>query len=338
MRNRRVALLFFVLGATLLTFQLRHFGISRLIGDAATAGWILVPVILLYAVVHACDAEAWRTILAGESGRPRWSHLYRMVIAGSALNFLTPMVNLGGEPFKLAALAPSLGVSRAAGAVLIRNVARALGLLAFWLAAIVTAWFLLPPERWIRGILISSAIVIVGLMVVLLRAHRRGGLDRWFDRLSSWPLIGPVMRRNAQVRPALERIDRQITGFARMRPRSLALAAGCELLGRAVFVLEYCLIGRAIGIPISYLAAFTIGGLEILVGNLLFFVPYEIGTRETSTVLLFSQLGYPAEAGLFAALVSRLRDMAWIIAGVMLTGMVSRSADIPVAVDSSPAS
>lgn len=329
MKNRRITVLFFVLGATLLFVQLRQFGISRLFGDAVSAGWILVPVILLYGVVHACDAESWRAILSAEPERPRWGPLYRMVIAGSALNFLTPMVNVGGEPFKLATLSPFLGVQRSAGAVLIRNVARALGLLSFWLAAILTGWFLLPPEPWIRATLVLAAAAIVGLMLVLIRAIRRGGLDRWFDRLASWPLIGRLMRRVESIRPTLANIDRQITGFAHERPGALALAAGFEFLGRAVFVIEYCLIGRAIGVPISYVIAFTIGGLEILAGNLLFFVPYEIGTRETSTVLLFSQLGLPPEAGLFAALVSRLRDLAWITAGVMLTGVGSRATAAP---------
>lgn len=336
MRNRRLALLFFALGAALLALQVRHFGISRLWGDAVTAGWILVPVVLLYGVVHACDTLAWQTILATEPERPRWGRLYRMVVAGSALNFLTPMVNVGGEPFKLATLAPSLGMSRAAGAVLIRNVVRILGLLAFWLAAIAAAWFLLPPERWIRSVLAGSGIVILGLIVLLVRVHRNGGLERWFDRLVTWPLIGRMLRRVGHIRPSLAGIDRQVTEFARVRPASLALAAGCELLGRAVFVLEFCLIGQAIGVALSYPAAFAIGGLETLIGNLLFFVPYEIGTRETSTVMLFSQLGYPAETGLFAALVSRLRDLAWITAGVMVAGILS-AARAPVAADPSTA-
>ena len=116
MKNRRITVLFFVLGATLLFVQLHQFGISRLFGDAVSAGWVLVPIILLYGVVHACDAESWRAILSAEPERPRWGQLYRMVIAGSALNFLTPMVNVGGEPFKLATLSPFLGVQRSAGA------------------------------------------------------------------------------------------------------------------------------------------------------------------------------------------------------------------------------
>jgi hypothetical protein len=321
MMSRRLTLLFLGLGALLLALQIRSFGLGDLWSDATTAGWVLVPIVLFYGIAHGCDAQAWRVILGGEPNRPGWLGLYRMVVSGSALNFLTPMVNLGGEPFKAAFLASSLGVPRAAGAVLIRNVARGLGLLCFWLAAIVTGWFLLPPTPMIRALLLGAAAAIGLLMGLLIRAHRRGGLERLFDGAARLPGIGRVVRRAERFRPAVSETDRQIVAFAREQPGRLAVAVGFEVLGRAAFVVEFCLIGWAIGVPIAYPAAFTVGGLETLTGNLLFFVPYEIGTRETATMLLFGQLGYPPEAGLFAALVSRLRDLAWIVTGVVLVGL-----------------
>jgi len=329
--NRRWTLGFALIGASLLTLQVHRFGLGQLWADATTAGWILVPIVLLYGVVHACDAEAWRAILAEETSRPGWGRLYTMVIAGSALNFLTPVVNLGGEPFKLGVLADTLGTSRAAGAVVIRNLVRALGLLAFWLAAVIVGWFLLPSRPAFR---IPLAIAALGVIIVtgfLLRAQRRAGLARWFDRLARWPWIGRPFNRLRHLRPRLEQMDAQISGFSRDHPRALALAVGFEFLGRAIYVLEFCLIGLALGIPIGYLAALSIGGLETLVGNLLFFVPYEVGTRETSTVLLFTWLGYPPEAGLFTALVGRLRDLIWIGVGITLTGLAPgrRRADFP---------
>jgi hypothetical protein len=321
--SRRLTLLFLGLGLTAFALQIRHLGIGRLWNEVAAAGWILLPVILFYALAHVCDTQAWRVILKGEPNRPGWIRLFRMVISGSALNFLTPVVNLGGEPFKIATLASALGTGRATGAIVIRNVVRALGLLGFWFAATISGWFLLPATPLIHTLLLASAGGIMLVTALLTRAHRHGGLAQWFDGLARLPWVGPRLRRAEGLRPAIELLDRQITGFARDHPGRLALAAGYEFLGRAFFVVEFCLIGWAIGIPVRYPAAFTIGGLETLVGNLLFFVPYEIGTRESATMLLFSQLGYPAEAGLFAALVSRLRDLAWILAGVVIVGLAA---------------
>jgi hypothetical protein len=99
-----------------------------------------------------------------------------------------------------------------------------------------------------------------------------------------------------------------------------------------VFVFEFCLIGAAIGLSVRYPDAFVVGGLEALASNLLFFVPFEVGTRESATAILFQQLGCPAEAGLFVALVSRIRDLAWISAGlglVALDGRTARSPELP---------
>jgi hypothetical protein len=83
-------------------------------------------------------------------------------------------------------------------------------------------------------------------------------------------------------------------------------------------------------VPIAYPKAFVIGGLEALITNVLFFVPYEVGTRESATLLLFRLLGYAPGLGLFAALVSRLRDVLWIGAGLAL-GWVSGRAGPAVA-------
>ena len=52
--------------------------------------------------------------------------------------------------------------------------------------------------------------------------------------------------------------------------------------------------------------------------NLLFFVPFELGTRESATFILFRQLGYQPSLGLYAALVGRIRDLVWIAVGLVL--------------------
>src|SRR5213079_826818 len=121
-------------------------GVGRLLADAAHTGWIFVPILILYGVVYACNTAAWRLIMADEPVRPPFWRAYAITVAGFSLNFVTPMVNVGGEPFKIAAAARWLGVRRAAGSVVIYQVLHTLGMLLSFLTAIVLGLLLLPPH------------------------------------------------------------------------------------------------------------------------------------------------------------------------------------------------
>src|SRR5205807_2174353 len=183
--------------------------------------WIFAPILILYGVVYACNTAAWWLIMADEPVRPPFWRAYAITVAGFSLNFVTPMVNVGGEPFKIAAAARWLGVRRAAGSVV------------FY--------------------------------------HRRPG--RFFQALL------------------------------------------LEYLSRSIFMLEYVLIGLGVGLHITYLQAYAIGGLTSLIQNAIFFVPFEVGTKEGSLYVFFQLLGLDPALGVYTAIVSRLRDMAWIGVG-----------------------
>jgi len=50
----------------------------------------------------------------------------------------------------------------------------------------------------------------------------------------------------------------------------------------------------------------------------LFFVPFELGAREGAFYLLFGLFGLDPQLGLYASIVSRVRDIVWIGAGLLL--------------------
>src|SRR5439155_64662 len=104
---------------------------------AAQTGWMFLPILCLYGVVYACNTAAWWLIMADEPSRPPFWRTYAITTAGFALNFVTPMVNVGGEPFKIAAASRWLGVRRAAGSVVTYQMLHTLGMLLSFLTAIV---------------------------------------------------------------------------------------------------------------------------------------------------------------------------------------------------------
>jgi uncharacterized protein (TIRG00374 family) len=322
--TRRTRLLLFVVGAGMFAWLIGRVGVSRLVADARATGWMIVPIVLLFTVVYACSAQAWQLVMADESNRPPFRRTYAILVAGLGINYITPMVNAGGEPYKVAALAPWLGSRRAAGAVILHTMLRTLGSLLVWLTAAALGFLLLPHRPTVIGFLTLAAALAGGLVLLLLVGHRDGVVERLFNIVRRLPGLRRVAESLETHRPTLAALDRQITAFWHRHPRRFFAAVALEYLGRCVFMVEFCLIGASIGVHVGYAQAFVVGGLEGLISNVLFLVPFELGTREAATVLLFTLLGFGSGIGLYAAIVSRVRDVLWIGAGLLLIWVGAR--------------
>src|SRR2546427_4168047 len=91
---------------------------------------------------------------------------------------MTPMVNVGGEPFKIAAVAPWLGLRRAAGSVVIYQILHTLGMLLSFLTAVVLGALLLPRNPAMLASLALPVVVLAGLGLLLLTGPPHRGPER----------------------------------------------------------------------------------------------------------------------------------------------------------------
>jgi uncharacterized protein (TIRG00374 family) len=267
-------------------------------------------------------------IMADEPRRPSFWRAYMVTVSGFALNFVTPMINVGGEPFKIAAVAPWLTTRRAAGSVVIHNGLRGLSFFLSWLTALLLGFVLLPHDLLTVSLLVIASLVCIALTTVLLAAHRRGALARMLNALHRVPLCGRLARVLEGRRELLEQMDQQIAQFYHQHPGRFARALTLEYLSRAAYMGEYYLIALSIGIPMGYLQAYLVGGLASLIQNVLFIIPFELGSKEGSLYLLFQMLGLDPRLGVYTAIVTRLRDLVWIGVGLLLVWSAGRGAAV----------
>lgn len=310
----------FVLGAAVFYYLVAQVGVGRLAGDAARTGWMFLPIVSLYALVYACSARAWQLTMKSDPRKPSFLRTYAIIVAAGALNFLTPLVNVGGEPYRVAAVTPWIGTRRAAGSVILHRMLHALSYVFIWLTALDLAFVLLPSPRaaaLTTGLALAT-VVLLGVIVLLLFGHRRGVLERLLNWMGRVPLIRRAAARLEPHRGMLAELDRQITDFYHRHRGRFLRAVGLEYLSRCIFMVELVLIAASLGVHLGYFQAFAIGGLEALLGNVLFFVPFELGAREGSFLALFGLFGFDPQLGLYTALVSRVRDFSWIAAGLLL--------------------
>jgi uncharacterized protein (TIRG00374 family) len=319
--SRRVQLALLVAGAALFALLVARIGPARVLDNAAAVGWLFIPILLLYGVAYAANVAAWRLTM-GNGRRPGFWRTYAVTVSGFSLNFVTPMINAGGEPFRIATLSRWLGRRRATSSVVLHKMLHSLALLLVWLTALCLALAMLPRTRAVVGPLVGALAIVSALAGLVLSGHARGGLERALDLLHRAPFLGGMARRLEPRRAALAEIDQQITAFYQASPGRFWTALALEYLSRSLWMVEYWLICVGVGIQTSFAKAFMIGGLSSLIQNALFLVPYELGTKEGSLYALFALAGLDPRAGVYTAVVTRARDMIWIAAGLGLLALV----------------
>jgi len=326
--SRPLRLAPFLLGAAIFGYLVARIGVDQLVSDAGRTGFMFVPIVLLYALVYACSARAWQLTM-GDSRRPSFWRTYAVTISAGALNFLTPVVNAGGEPFRVAALAPWLGKRRAAGSVILHRMLHSFAYVLVWFTAIVLAFALLPRETPTVVLVILGVVglLLLCVLALIMSAHRSGVLERLLNWMGRVPLVRRLAAMLEPRRAMLVEVDQQITEFYHRQPGRFVRAILLEYLSRCIFMVELVLIMASLGLPLGYFRAFTIGGLEAIAGNVLFLVPFELGAREGAYYLLFNLFGLDPQLGLYTAIVGRVRDFVWIAAGLLLIwGIGSRRA------------
>ena len=314
--------LFFFVGIALLGVMLGSLDMSwNEIGmNVRRAGYWLPFNIALWAVIYLMNAASWHVIINDrEHTRVPFREVYRLTISGYVLNYVTPLGLLGGEPYRVMELSPSVGRAKAASSVILYSMMHVFSHFWFWLLGVVL-FVIAYPIDWGLGILLGT-IAAVCLLVIyfFMRGYRNGLVVKILRLLSHIPYIGRWTERfYEQHTEALHRVDTQIAALHAQHKRTFYLSLGLELLARVVSSLEIYVLMRILTPEVTVVDSILIMAFSSLLSNLMFFMPMQIGAREGSIALVANRLHLTAGYGLFTGILCRLREMCWIVVGLLL--------------------
>jgi uncharacterized membrane protein YbhN (UPF0104 family) len=306
--SRRLQALIFAGALALFVVLIAHAGWRGLLDSLASARWAIVPSVAAWGLVYLCNTVAWRALLGGAIP---FGRAYLITVSSFAINYVTPLMALGGEPFRASVASSWVGTPRATASVVGFRVIHTLGQLLFWITALPLAFWLLPRTPATTIALALLAIVFLVAVIALAGLFRHGFILRAIDTLR-------LTRRLERHRSTLAEIDEQLTALARGDRRPLYVALAAEYVGRCVSMLEFLFIARALALPVDYFTAFMIGAFSQFFTNVTFFIPFELGSKEGSLSIIFTLLGLPSDLGVYASIVSRIREMIWIAIGLTL--------------------
>ena len=320
--------LFFFVGIALLVVMLFSLDMSwrEIWTNVCHAGYWLPFNIVLWAGIYLMNAASWYVIINDkEHARVPFGEVYRLTISGYVLNYVTPLGLLGGEPYRVMELAPYVGRSKAASSVILYSMMHVFSHFWFWLLGVVL-FLIVYPLDWGMGILLGT-IALVCLLVIyfFMKGYRNGLVVKTFRVLSHIPYVNRwserFYERHAE---ALHRVDAQIAALHAQHKRTFYLSLGLEFLARVIGSLEIYVMMRILIPDVTVIDSILIMAFSSLFSNLMFFMPMQIGAREGSIALVSERLHLTAGYGLFTGIMYRLRELCWIVIGLLLIKVKGR--------------
>ena len=277
--------------------------------------WQFLVVCLPYAAVAVVNTLGWR--FAFPRGTVPFHRLLGARLAGEALNRLTALGSLGGEPVKIWLLRRDVAHADSVPSVVIAKTTITIAQALFLLVGVGLAWTMLATESRVINamlwLLVVEVVAVGGFVGV-----QMAGLVGRAGRLLQW--AGVVTRADYA-----RQLDGALRDYYRGDTRRVALSTGFHLVGWLIGALETYLILVFLGIPVDLVTAAVIEALGAGVRFATFFVPASLGPLESANAAAFEAMGLGAGAGLAFSFVRRARQLVWAGVGLLVLAWMSWS-------------
>lgn len=303
----------------LCTFDVDYASLREKLGSA---GLYLPAVIGVWVFVYAFNAWAFQIIVNGgtHSKHLSYRHAYKLTISGFAFSYTTPF-GFGGGPYRVMELSAYIGVPRAMSSVVLYSMMHIFSHICLWSTAVVL-FAIAYTEKMTAFLWTLFGLFVAVLLVVVFVFHlcyKRGVIVKLFQPLLHLPYVSRWSRKfYAKHAADMQKIDDNIA-YLHSRPREFYLSLLCEYVARVINALEYYFILLSLGVNLTFTDAILVLAFSSLIGNLLFFLPMQLGAREGGLSLIVKILGLSAPGlGIITSLYTRLRELVWIFIGVGL--------------------
>ena len=307
----------FAIIVMLCTFDMDY---QELWANLRRAGIWLPAVILLWVFIYYLNAWAWYVIIRdGKSAKVPFRQVYKLTISGFALNYATPVGLMGGEPYRIMELSSYVGAGKATSSVILYAMMHIFSHFWFWLVS-VCLYVLFEPMNWGMGIMLAAIAALCSLAIYFfMKGYRNGMVVRALRLLEHVPFVKKWAKRfSVEKKDTLEKIDAQIAELHKQRKSTFYISLGLEFSARIVGCLEVYFILNILTTDVSFLACVLIMAFTSLFANLFFFSPMQLGAREGGFALATGGLAIPSAFGIYTGLITRVRELFWIMIGVLL--------------------
>lgn len=279
----------------------------------------LPGVVGIWLFVYLLNARAFQ-MLVNTSDHDKhlvFRNALKLTISGFSFSYITPF-GFGGGPYRVMELSKYIGTPRAISSVALYSMMHIFSHFFLWttgcIVFMVVYFHKMTPWLWtLMGIYLT---IFFAAAAFFNYCYKYGILCKLFHIFFFIPAARRFYERNYE---AFQKTDANIR-FLYEHPRQLWGSLLCEYVGRVLNSFEFFFILLAFGITDATFAdALVILAFSSLMGNLLFFLPMQIGAREGSLAIILTILyGAAPAVGIYTSIFTRIREIFWILIGVSL--------------------
>lgn len=302
-----------------LFFIVKQYGFGNLVNNLKTVGLKIFPITAVWLVVYLLNTFAFKIVCGKEiSSKFSFRKMFALIVSSFGLNYITPVVALGGEVYKTGVLMEYTGKAEAASVVANYYSIHVIAHTMFWIMGGV--YFLVNMEMTndYINIIIAVAVFILLMLTLFNGIFRHNMIKRVYSRCCN--LIKKPQKLHDKMVSKLDavaQVNSEMTEFVKTRKNGMLAAITIELAARVFSCVEIMLIVEAIGLNITLGQSMFFLALSSLLLNILFFIPLQMGSREGIFYLIMSTIGISSEVGVYISLVTRIREIFWIFIGLI---------------------
>ena len=314
---------FFLIGVLVLAFMVYKLGIQTIYENLRNTGWWFIPIFGIWIIVYFFNAWSLNIIITDgtpESKKVKISQLMKLTISAYAINYMTPL-SIGGEPYKALKLKDDLGTHKATSSVLLYVMMQYVSHFFFWLISIPVFIFIMPEVSGVIQIVLWA--VFLSCVMLILWAYSvftKGVIKNALSIATRFPFVGRKIRLyRDKNQHHLNEMDLLISDLYTNRKKDFFASLFVELISRYISCFEVYFMAIPLAFDLSFIQSYLIVSIATLIANIFFFAPMQMGTREGGFVLATTTLALPAGIGVYIGLCTRIRELFWIMIGVLLT-------------------
>ncbi len=318
---------FFGVGVVLLVMLVQKVGLKEVLGTIHNLEWRIIYVLIFPITWTAIQSYAWWRVLYDSDTTVKFRHVFLAKIVGEAINTVTPVSFLGGDPYRIYLLQKRATKTDSTFSVVIDRTMYMLAVVMMLFMTVIGAWFYLPlPGVWqILFPVITAFFFLAFVLVVFFQKKGMFGiLSRFLQR------VGIQRERLKNIEHKITEIDTLISGFYSKSHSHFFEIMTLQFLGRFLGVIEIYLIVQLLNLPVNFTECLFLTTLGILINLVFVFIPGSMGVMESGYGALFHLLNLNPAYGVAIQLIRRIRTFFWIGLGLLIM-VVYKPNDLPAA-------
>jgi uncharacterized membrane protein YbhN (UPF0104 family) len=311
---RRVETLILLLALGFYVWFLHRFGLTDLVAYLRLAGWGLALTIALEAVARLANTLGWRVTIADYPRALGFGELFAARISGEAVDYVTPSAQLGGQFVMALMVRRKLAMAVGLATVIVASLAEALGQIGFISGALLVT---LPFQARLHHLfwpIVGGLAIAIGLAAAFFAIQMKQPFSTLWKVAARFDVVHLA---HPEVRAAAAEADALLVDFyARHRTR-LAVSGLCYLFAWSMGPVEIWILLTLLHQPAPLLTVLTVEALGLLIERATFLIPAKLVSQEGGKALILSLLGYPAAIGFAIGFLRRIKEMVWVLIGLV---------------------